>query len=400
MGDQPVSSLVDTDFPGEWGEANARSGLLECRVLRSTNLTPNGIDYSTAAKRYVPDAKARGKRLRRGDLILEAAGGGPGVPVGRVARFDPPDGEGIYLVSNFFRTLRPARDTDSRFVCHILQYLYQQPRIWQVQQQTTGIINLNIRGYLQFRIPVCPLEEQRRIAEVLDTIDETIQATERVIAKRRALRAGLAADLLKPPNVVASSEKSNGTMRSPASTSTSRSWGMGEWREQPLGSLVTFEYGAALGAASRTGSGFCVYGSNGVVGRHDIALVSGPGIIVGRKGSVGALKWSECDFWPIDTTYWVKPKVDLDLRWMREALRLVGLERLDSSTGVPGLNRGDAYERSVPVPPLEEQRRIAEILDTANGTVQRYEAELVKLGELRAGIAADLLSGRVRTVAL
>ena len=87
MDDQPVSSLVDTDFPGEWGEASARSGLLECRVLRATNLAPNGVDYSTAAKRYVPEAKAKGKRLRRGDLILEAAGGGPGVPVGRVARF-------------------------------------------------------------------------------------------------------------------------------------------------------------------------------------------------------------------------------------------------------------------------------------------------------------------------
>ena len=168
---------------------------------------------------------------------------------------------------------------------------------------------------------------------------------------------------------------------------------MGKWREQPLGSLVAFEYGAALGAGSRTGSGFCVYGSNGVVGRHELALVSGPGIIVGRKGSIGALQWSELDFWPIDTTYWVKPKVDLDLRWVREALRLVGLERLDSSTGVPGLNRSDAYERSVPVPPLEEQRRIAEVLDTIDETIQATERVIAKRRALRAGLAADLLKG-------
>ena len=166
---------------------------------------------------------------------------------------------------------------------------------------------------------------------------------------------------------------------------------MAEWREEQLGSLVSFEYGSALRAESRTGSGFNVYGSNGVVGLHDSALVSGPGIIIGRKGSVGALHWSEDDFWPIDTTYWAKPKAGLDLRWMREALGLAGLESLDSSTGVPGLNRYDAYERSVPVPPLEEQRRIAEILDTIDETIQATERVIKKLRKVRKGLLLDLL---------
>ena len=196
MGKQPVQALLDTEFAGEWGEESAGSGLRECRVLRATNLTSNGIDYSTAAQRFVPEAKVEMKRLRRGDLILEAAGGGPGVPVGRVARFDPPDEEWRYLVSNFFRTLRPSPNADCRFVFHVLDNLYQQPRIWQVQQQTTGIINLKVRDYLQLRVLVPPLEEQRRIAEILGTITETIQATERVIAKRKRIRAGLAIDLV------------------------------------------------------------------------------------------------------------------------------------------------------------------------------------------------------------
>ncbi len=169
---------------------------------------------------------------------------------------------------------------------------------------------------------------------------------------------------------------------------------MAEWREEQLGGLVSFEYGSALRAESRTGSGFNVYGSNGVVGSHDTALVSGPGIIIGRKGSVGALHWSKDDFWPIDTTYWVKPKEDLDLRWMREALALAGLESLDSSTGVPGLNRYDAYERGVPVPPLEEQQRIAEILDTIDETIQATERVIAKRTKIRAGLAASLLSGK------
>ena len=166
---------------------------------------------------------------------------------------------------------------------------------------------------------------------------------------------------------------------------------MSEWRDEYVGGLVSFEYGSALGAESRTGSGFPVYGSNGVVGSHGTALVAGPGIVIGRKGSAGALQWSEGDFWPIDTTYWVKPRVELDLRWIREALGLAGLESVVSSTGVPGLNRGDAYERSIPVPPLEEQRRIAEILDTIDESIQATERVIGKLSMLQEGLVQRLL---------
>lgn len=168
---------------------------------------------------------------------------------------------------------------------------------------------------------------------------------------------------------------------------------MDEWRNEWIGNLVSFEYGSALRADSRTGSGFGVYGANGVVGRHETALVSGPGIIIGRKGTVGAVRWSDGDFWPIDTTYWVQPLVDVDLRWVFEALSRVGLDSLDSSTGVPGLNRRDAYEQSVLVPPLEEQRRIAEILDTLDEAIQATERVIAKHERIRSGLASDLLTG-------
>ena len=166
---------------------------------------------------------------------------------------------------------------------------------------------------------------------------------------------------------------------------------MAEWQEMQLGNLVCLEYGAALRAESRTGRGFPVYGSNGVVGHHDMALVPGPGIIVGRKGSAGAVQWSRGDFWPIDTTYWVRPTVSLDLRWMREALGMLSLETLDSSTSVPGLNRAHAYELRLPVPLLEEQRRIAELLDTIDEAIQATERVIAKLMDVEQGLRRDLL---------
>ena len=167
---------------------------------------------------------------------------------------------------------------------------------------------------------------------------------------------------------------------------------MAEWATVSLGQLIELVYGAALADGDRSGSGYPVFGSNGIVGYHDQPLVAGPGIVVGRKGSVGALAWSDRDFWPIDTTYFVNTRRGLDLRWVYEAMKLCGLQHLNSSTGVPGLNREDAYERLVQAPPLEEQRRIAEILDTIDETIQATERVIAKHKQIRSSLSDELLS--------
>jgi len=166
----------------------------------------------------------------------------------------------------------------------------------------------------------------------------------------------------------------------------------GEWAEKPLGELVTLEYGAGLPQAVRTGEGYPVYGSNGLLGRHSEYLIQGPGIVVGRKGTVGAVAWSDESFWPIDTTYYVQPRGDTDLRWIYWRLSALPLSRLDSSTGVPGLNRHDAYALKVLVPPLAEQHRIAEMLDAADEAIRQMERVIAKLKAVKAGLLHDLLT--------
>ncbi len=127
------------------------------------------------------------------------------------------------------------------------------------------------------------------------------------------------------------------------------------------------------------------------MGSHYESLVRGPGIVVGRKGTVGATFWSESDFWPIDTTYYVAPK-SAEMRWIYWLLRNLPLGRLDTSTGVPGLNRNDVYELPAHVPPLSEQRKIAEILDTLDEAIRQTEAILAKLKQVKQGLLHDLLT--------
>lgn len=83
-----------------------------------------------------------------------------------------------------------------------------------------------------------------------------------------------------------------------------------------LGSFLTLRYGKALGATDRQQGDVEVIGSSGVIGSHDKALLAGPSVVVGRKGSVGKTHWSSGASWPIDTTYYVDADPGrVDLRW-------------------------------------------------------------------------------------
>jgi type I restriction enzyme S subunit len=158
-----------------------------------------------------------------------------------------------------------------------------------------------------------------------------------------------------------------------------------------LRSILTLEYGEPMPAEYRSGHGFPVFGSNGEVGRHVEFLVPEPGIIVGRKGSVGKVCWSDEPFWPIDTTYWVKC-ARRDLRWIYWVLTWLPLARLDSSTGVPGLNRNDVYSLTISLPFSSERTKIAEILDTLDTAIHATEAIITKLKAVKQGLLHDLLT--------
>ena len=156
---------------------------------------------------------------------------------------------------------------------------------------------------------------------------------------------------------------------------------MSKWPLRRLGEIITLEYGKPLPEAQRDNSGNClVVGSNGVQGTHTQAIVKAPGIVVGRKGSAGQVNMFEGAFWPIDTTYYVVPKLDINLKWLYHCLKILPLNKLATSTGVPGLNRNDVYALSIPCPPLDEQERIVRILDEAE-QLRRLRAEADRLAK-------------------
>ena len=130
------------------------------------------------------------------------------------------------------------------------------------------------------------------------------------------------------------------------------------WASTSLGDILEVKYGKGLREADRIEGCVPVYGSNGVVGHHHVALTKGPTIIIGRKGSIGAVHYALSPCWPIDTTYFIDDFKSLEKQFVVYALRLLELSELDTSTAIPGLNRDDLYSQIFPLPPLIEQKRI------------------------------------------
>ena len=163
------------------------------------------------------------------------------------------------------------------------------------------------------------------------------------------------------------------------------------WRESTLADEVELAYGKALPAHFRHPGTVGVYGSNGLVGFHDEALIDGPGIVVGRKGTVGAVAYSAGAFWPIDTTYYVVKKGDLNWRYLFYLLSSVGMTGLNSHSAVPGLNREDVYSIAVRIPPRRVQDEIASVLDFVSSAIELEGAALGTAEELLRATTTELL---------
>ena len=145
----------------------------------------------------------------------------------------------------------------------------------------------------------------------------------------------------------------------------------GEWRTVTLGEFAPFTYGKGLPEHRRDPSGHVpVFGSNGVVGAHSEALTSGPTVIIGRKGTVGAVHYSAKPCWAIDTTFYVTDPDPNVLRFKYYLLKSLGLEHMNADSAVPGLNREAAHARKVRIPPLPEQRAISHILGTLDDKIE------------------------------
>ena len=142
------------------------------------------------------------------------------------------------------------------------------------------------------------------------------------------------------------------------------------WKQSTLGEVLTLQRGFDLPQYNRVPGLFPVIASTGAVAIHHIAAVQGPGVVVGRSGSIGGGQYVKEDFWPLNTTLWVKDFKGNDKRFCYYLLRSLDLANFNAGSGVPTLNRNHVHPIPVKVPTVPEQRAISHVLGTLDDKIE------------------------------
>ncbi len=166
------------------------------------------------------------------------------------------------------------------------------------------------------------------------------------------------------------------------------------WEGKRVGNLLELVYGKALKSTDRQKGTVPVYGSGGITGYHNTALVPHGSIIVGRKGTVGSLYWEDEPFFPIDTTYYVRP-LTASLTYCYYAMQTLGLEKMNTDAAVPGLNRENAYRRELVRADSSVMLKFDEDVSTLREAIRTNLDAIRVLTDLRDSLLPRLLSGEV-----
>jgi len=151
---------------------------------------------------------------------------------------------------------------------------------------------------------------------------------------------------------------------------------MAEWRECKLGEVINLKRGYDLPHRDRRPGPFPIVSSSGITEYHDTAKVHGPGVITGRYGTLGKVFYVEGDFWPLNTSLYVQDFKGNDPRFISFFLQTLNLGTKNAAGAVPGVNRNHLHMIDVCIPPLKEQRRIAEILSAYDELIENSQRRI------------------------
>lgn len=154
------------------------------------------------------------------------------------------------------------------------------------------------------------------------------------------------------------------------------------WVKCKLGDVLTFQRGFDITKSEQDIGNYPVVSSSGIQSFHNQFKVKGPGVIVGRKGTLGTSFYIKQDFWPHDTTLWVKDFKGNNPKFIFYLIKILGFERFDVGSANPSLNRNHIHGLRIKFPDIGTQRRIASILSAYDDLIENNLRRIKLLEEL------------------
>lgn len=258
---------------------------------------------------------------------------------------------------------------------------------------------LTVRDLNRIAVSLPSLPEQRAIAATLGALDDKIELNRRMNATLEAMARALFRDWFVDFGPTRAKQAGEPPTLAPELwllfparlDENGRPEG---WELRRVDQLMELAYGKALKATDRQPGPVPVYGSGGITGQHSEALVPGPSVIIGRKGTVGSLYWEDRPFFPIDTVFYVRPLVPLTFCYY--ALDTLNLDRMNTDAAVPGLNRNNAYRLEVPWPSDDLVDVFDQLASSIRNRIRHSDEESRTLAQTRDLLLPRLMSGELR----
>lgn len=240
----------------------------------------------------------------------------------------------------------------------------------------------NVMGIVKFPLP--PIEEQKKIANILSNVYENIETVEDLIIKTKELKKGLMQELLtKGIGHIEYKDTEIGQIPN-------------EWNIKDLKNILEICYGKSQKEIECINGKYDILGTGGVIGKTNNYLWNKPSVLIGRKGTIDKPRYIDVPFWTVDTLFYTKIRDEYNVKFLFYNICSVDLKKLNEATGVPSLSTNTLYKVKIAIPPIEEQEKIANILSSVDNQIEEYEKKKEKLEELKKGLMQKLLTGQIR----
>jgi type I restriction enzyme, S subunit len=275
-----------------------------------------------------------------------------------------------------------------RHQIHILRYARE--RFWPKRGAAQPFISQTDARNTTLLIP--PIEHQRRTAAILSAYDDLIENNIRRIAILEEMARALYQEWFVH-------FRFPGYEHVPLVDSPlgpiPQGWEVGELQD-----ALVLQRGFDLPLKEREAGPIPVYASTGIVGTHSEAKVRGPGVVTGRSGSLGTVIYCPKEFWPLNTTLWVKEYRRSTPFHAFYLLQGLGLEKYDGGAAVPTLNRNHVHGLPTVLPPLSFLERFDEVLLPTYDLKFVLDAKNQNLRTTRDLLLPKLISGEIDVSAM
>ncbi|MCW6003503.1 hypothetical protein K1W54_02735 [Micromonospora sp. CPCC 205371] len=323
---------------------------------------------------------------RRGDLVINKMKAWQGsVAVSYFEGLVSPD----YLVCS----INPR--VDARYLHFLLR---SAPMIAEFRARSKGIRPAQWRLYWEdladITVQLPTLDEQRRITRFLDAkmmlIDKLLAGFNRQSA------------LIMEREYSALAATVSGARLGDGASATGVSWIPAMHpRAQvvPLIRALQLQRGSDLAEGDRVPGPIPVVTTAGATGWHDAALVKGPGVVIGRYGSVGNVHWVPGDYWPHNTTLYVRNFHGNNPRYCYHLLRSLPYEMEQARAAVPGVNRNDLHKQRIALLPHDLQGRVVQQMDNERSQLDETRERVLRaeklLAERRQSLITATIAGQI-----